>query len=620
MIKFFNLRLKHIVVKCILGIIILSIIFSTLNNYIHKDTTKYIAQVNEEKISIETFQNIFNIELNKQKKILDKNLNIIKNYKKFKKNIYDYVLSQLINNILLEQYTKNIKFDLDNSEIKKIIFNSNMFQENNKFNNEKYLNYLKSVNLTNYEYIELIKKKLNTISLINTIAETDFMLDSEKKHIINLLSQKRIIKKTIFKINSIKNQNINNIEILNYFNKNKNKFYNPEQFKVSYIYIKPNELNIKCNDQEVKNWYQKNINKYSTQEKRNYSIIQIKTKKEALLILSKLRNGEDFSKIAKQNSIEPISSKKGGNIGWIPTNLIPEEIKKLNLDQNNQISDIVPFNGEFVIVKLNKILFKKIKKISEVYNIIKSEIKHKKSLDEYYRLKNKILFLSKKYKNRFDLIEKKSNIRFVETQWFDKNSIPKILQNPTLKKMIFKQGLLNKEQIVKLNPWLIELKNNQLFLLTIKNIKLKKLKEFKNVKNNIINILKNIKAIKETKEKTKKILFELNNGNKKILLKEHLLFNHSETLSRYDHNPIVSKIFSMPYNIHEKKIYTMYQDKNKNFVIAFISKIYNEKFSKNEEKMIIKYLEKNNIEKIFNSIIKNLHKHSKIIYNATEQI
>ena len=159
MMKFFKLRSQHILVKFILVVIILSIIFGTLNNYIHKDMTKYIAEINEEKISFETIKNMFNIEIKKQKKFLGENFNKINN-KKFKENIYNYVLSQLINNILLEQYTKNIKFNLDDNEIKKIILNSSIFQENNQFSNKKYLNYLESVNLTNYEYIELIKKKL----------------------------------------------------------------------------------------------------------------------------------------------------------------------------------------------------------------------------------------------------------------------------------------------------------------------------------------------------------------------------------------------------------------------------------------------------------------------------
>lgn len=71
MIKFFKTRSKHILVKCILGIVILSIIFGTLNNYIHRDTTKYVAEINKEKVSFETLKNTFNLELNKQKEILD---------------------------------------------------------------------------------------------------------------------------------------------------------------------------------------------------------------------------------------------------------------------------------------------------------------------------------------------------------------------------------------------------------------------------------------------------------------------------------------------------------------------------------------------------------------------
>lgn len=619
MIKFFKIQSKHILVKCILGIIILSIIFGTLNNYIHQDTTNYIVEINKEKISLETFKKTFNVELKKQKKILGTDSNLINN-KIFKDNIYHYVLSQLINNVLLEQYTKNIKFNLDNSEIKNIVLKSSMFQKDNKFNNKKYLDYLESLNLTNYEYIELIKKKLNTINLINTIAETNFILDDEKKHIIQLLSQKRIIKKSIFKTESIKDQKVNNKEVLNFFNKNKNKFYHPEKFQISYIHIQPNELNIRCNNQEIKSWYQKNIDKYSKQEKRNYSVIQIKNKKEALLILSQLKQGENFSKIAKEKSIEPISSKKGGNIGWISINLLPEEIKKANLNKKNQISDIIQFNKQFLIIKLNKILPKKITKISEVFNIIKSEIKHQKALTTYYKLKNQILFLSKKYKDRFDLIEKESRIKSIDTRWFDKNSIPKIFKNSILKKIIFNQRLLDRVKKMKAHSGLIELKNNQLFILTIKNFKTKQIKNFEEVKNNIKNTLKYTKAIEKTKDNIRKTLIALNNGNTKILTQKNLIFNNSETLSRYDHNPIASKIFSIPYRINKKKIYITYQDKNKNFVIAFISKIYNEEFSNNEKEMIIKYLEKNNIEQIFNCIIKNLHKTSKIIYKTEKNI
>lgn len=619
MIKYLKSRLNLIIVKCILGIIILSLVFGTMNNYINKDVIKYVAKVNGEEINFTTLQNMYIEERKKQEKILGENFLKIKKNKNFQEETYNYVLSQLINNILLEQYVKKVDFNTEEKEIKKIILNISMFQKKNKFDKKKYLNYLSSINLTHYEYINLIKKKINTTHLIKAISETDFILKDERRNIIDLLSQKRIIKKAIVKIQPIvNNQKINELEIYNYFNQYKNDFYIPEKFKISYIQIEPKKFKIKFNNEEIKDWYKKNIDKYSDEEKREYSIIQTNTKDEALLIFSQLKKGKDFEKIAKEKSIDPISSKKGGNIGLIETKLIPNEIKIAHLEKINQISNIIKFNNNFLIIKLNKILPKKNKKINEVRDVIKNEIKREKSLNLYKKLKNKISIIAKKNIDRFDLILKETNIVPLETNWFDKNSIPKELQHPVLKKIIFQKGILNRYNKLKSHSGLITLNNHQSFLLSIKNFQEKKVKNFESVKENIKNRLKYNQAIKKTEKKLKKILLQLNNGNEKILKKEKISFKEYETISRYDNHPNLSLIFSMPKPNKEKKVYTMYQDEHKNFVIVLLYKVYNENFSKEEEKIIKKYLEKNNIDTIFQCFLKNLHKNSIIIRNKIE--
>ena len=75
------------------------------------------------------------------------------------------------------------------------------------------------------------------------------------------------------------------------------------------------------------------------------------------------------------------------------------------------------------------------------------------------------------------MIEKESRIKSIETPWFDENSIPKIFENPILKTKIFKKGLINREKKLKSHSGLIQLKNHQSFILTIKNFTTKKLKK-----------------------------------------------------------------------------------------------------------------------------------------------
>ncbi|QCI20604.1 peptidylprolyl isomerase [Buchnera aphidicola (Brachycaudus cardui)] len=606
---------KKIIVKCILGVIILSLIFSTMNFYINKDSEKYIATVNNEKISFYTLQKMYLIEREKQKKILGKNFFKLNKNKNFIKKTYDYVLSQLINNILLEQYVKKIKLQANEFQIKEIILNSPMFQKHKKFDKEKYFKYLNSINLTNHEYINIIKTKINTENLINAISNTNFILQNEQQQIINLLSQKRTFTRAVLKINNfIQKQNINNIEAKSYFNRYKKNFYIPEKFKINFIQFTLNNFKTNANEKEINEWYLKNINKYLTKEKRKYSIIQINNKNTAEKILSQLKQKpEYFPKIAKEQSTDPISSKKNGDIGWISIDLIPNEIKNAHLNQKNSISSIIPFNNEFLIIKLDEISISKQKKVNEVYKIIEKEINHQKSLNLYNKLKNKISDLVQKHPNQFDVILKKSNLSSQETDWFDKSSIPIELNNPILKKVIFNTESIEKDKNkIKSHVHFITLKNNQFFLINIKNFQNKKIQKFNDVKNNIIKNLKIVKAIKETKKIAENIIIDLNKGNTNLFKKSNLYFGETETISRYDDNPITSIVFSLPHPEKGKKIYTLYQDENKNFIIILLKNISNKNFSKKEKNIIIEYLEKNNTETLFNALLRNLHETSKI--------
>ncbi|WP_279382870.1 SurA N-terminal domain-containing protein [Buchnera aphidicola] len=68
MTKYSQARLNRIIVKFILGVIILSLILSTISIYINRDFEKYIATVNGEKISFNLFKKMYFIEREKQKK------------------------------------------------------------------------------------------------------------------------------------------------------------------------------------------------------------------------------------------------------------------------------------------------------------------------------------------------------------------------------------------------------------------------------------------------------------------------------------------------------------------------------------------------------------------------
>ncbi len=69
------------------------------------------------------------------------------------------------------------------------------------------------------------------------------------------------------------------------------------------------------NDEAIKKRYETFKTEYKGAEEVRASHILVKDKKAALAIIRKLEKGEDFAKLAKDNSIGP-SKARGGDLGW----------------------------------------------------------------------------------------------------------------------------------------------------------------------------------------------------------------------------------------------------------------------------------------------------------------
>ncbi len=86
------------------------------------------------------------------------------------------------------------------------------------------------------------------------------------------------------------------------------------------IYIAANYLatiaeSFKVSDTEIKTFYDKNVLQNTTKEYKARHIL-VKTEAEAVVLISQIENGADFSKLAKEKSTDTGSGSKGGDLGW----------------------------------------------------------------------------------------------------------------------------------------------------------------------------------------------------------------------------------------------------------------------------------------------------------------
>lgn len=127
----------------------------------------------------------------------------------------------------------------------------------------------------------------------------------------------------------------------------------------------------KLNESDIKNYYNKNKDTLAPtcETKKSVSKIVVKTEKDAKIILDKLKNGEDFATLAKNNSIDETTKQNGGSIGCYDASLFPSELNTyINALNINDISKRIKYQNSYYILKTTNY-------ISKNYDGLKPEIK-----------------------------------------------------------------------------------------------------------------------------------------------------------------------------------------------------------------------------------------------------
>lgn len=207
-----------------------------------------------------------------------------------------------------------------------------------------------------------------------------------------------------------------------------------EKVKISYFVLGPEKFRAQAapSDQEVREFFEKNKGRFMSQEKRGYLIFGIdeatvarsftvpdstlqaaymqqqeqfktpervearhillmttdkpaaeveKLKVKAQDLLKKVRSGGDFAQIAKDNSDDPGSSVKGGDLGWLVRGQTVPEFEKTAFSlQPGQISDVVTTQYGFHIIQVMKKEQARLRPFEEV----KDELRQGLARDQIY--------------------------------------------------------------------------------------------------------------------------------------------------------------------------------------------------------------------------------------------
>ena len=194
-----NLRTaaNSVVLKIIFGIIIVSFILTGVSGYLIGGGNNYAAKVNDQEIGRAQFENAVASERNRMQQQLGDQFSELAANENYMKTMRQQVLNRLIDKALLDQYARELGLNISDDQVKQAIFQTQAFQADGKFDNERFSRIVNQMGMTTDQYAQALRNQLTTQQLINAVAGTDFMLPGESDQLAALVSQQRVVRERL---------------------------------------------------------------------------------------------------------------------------------------------------------------------------------------------------------------------------------------------------------------------------------------------------------------------------------------------------------------------------------------------------------------------------------------
>ena len=322
-----DLMRKHAgtwLIKVILGAVIIVFTFWGIGSYRMRKGSR-VAVVNGTTINVDQYREAYNRILEQLRQRFGNNLNdeMIKMF-----NVRGQALNSVIDQALLIGEARRLKFRVADEELAAAIRNAPAFQNNGRFDVNRYRRVLDANRMTP-ESFEIMQRETMLIEKLRSmISGSVIVSEAEAREWYDWRNASVNIDYVLFKSGKYEDIQPTPEEIAAYFKDNSSAYKTEPLRKVRYLHFDPAayQEKVSITEDEISEYYEANPAEYKVPKTVEASHILIRagaddsdekvesSRKRALEILKKIRDGEDFAEAAKKYSEGP-SKENGGHLG-----------------------------------------------------------------------------------------------------------------------------------------------------------------------------------------------------------------------------------------------------------------------------------------------------------------
>jgi peptidyl-prolyl cis-trans isomerase D len=427
-------------IKVLLGAIVIVFVFWGVGSF-RSQRGDRIATVNGDSITLDEYRDTFDNLVDQLRRRFGNNLDgdMIE-----KLQVKKQALNQLINNTLLLQEAKRLKFRISDTELADAISKIPAFQEAGRFDNRLYRNVLERLRMTPEEF-EVAQRNGMMIERLSALITSGVKIsDQETMEWFNWANASVNIDFALFEPDHYKDVDPSLEETKTYFESHKENYKTQEMVKVRYLHFSPDEYRSKViiSDEELLEYYNENQEVFKTPNtvEARHILLRVdenatpeavkKTQERALGILKSAREGKDFAELAKQYSEGP-TRNSGGHLGTFTKEAMVKPFADMAFSMKaGEISEPVRTRFGWHIIKVEKLNEASILSFDEAKEQIKKKLAGERGKNLAYNEAEAVSEISFEDDDLFK-IAKEKNLKILTTDFFSRKGPEKGVSTPS---------------------------------------------------------------------------------------------------------------------------------------------------------------------------------------------
>ena len=507
---------KKRIVQVFMGLLILPFLFWGVESYRNMGGEGYVAIVDGEEIPRREYEQALRDHHERMRSMLGANFDsaMLDTFE-----VKNSVLERLIQQRLLYREAIGNGFTVLDSQIVKTIREVPAFQKDSKFSKQQYEQLLRAQGLTPAIFESRIRQELLLQLLLDGYSDYAFAPKVVAERVHYLSEVKREINQSQIAPEQFLTQvTPEEKDIVAYYEKHKADFDLPERARIEYLVLSPDAVakNETVSDEAVTTYFSEHQAEFGQPEERKASHILISiaadatddeklaARKKAEDLLEQVKqNPEQFAEIAKQNSDDPGSAMRGGDLGFFGRGVMVKAFEdKIFSMQLDEISDIVETDFGLHIIKLTAIKEEKHPNLDAVREQIENKLKLEMVGSIFGELAEDFSNVVYEQGDSLQAAARKFELPVQTSDWITRSSTdPAILSNDKLLSAIFSEDSITNHR----NTEAIEVKPDTLVSARVLEYRPATTQSLEVVKEQIVDKLKKqmaeAKAIEEGQAK-----------------------------------------------------------------------------------------------------------------------